>query len=387
VTERRLEVADVFRQHEQEFSGRWSRVLSFHQIRAFRDICACQTGELGAHVQRCDHCSHEITAFNSCRNRHCPKCQAGTREKWLEARSRELLPVPYCHVVFTLPARLSALTLSNPQAIYNLLFQTVAETLLTVAADPRRLGARIGFLAVLHTWNQKLLHHPHLHCLIPAGGISPDGTRWIPSRKRFFLPVRVLSRMFRGKFLALLGAALRKKKLRLPETLSSSTEIDRFLRQLRGLDWIVYAKPPLRAEHVIRYLARYTHRVAISNGRLVSLSEGRVTFRWRDSADGNRQKLTTVNSDEFVRRFLLHVLPRGFVKIRHFGFLANRNRRVALAFCRLLLRSQEATPGDTRPSSTDRKCPVCRVGILHTITLIPAAELASLTLITRFDTS
>jgi hypothetical protein len=276
VTEHRLEVADVFRQHEQEFADRWERTLSFPQIRTFRDICACQTAELGAHVQRCDHCSHETIAFNSCRNRHCPKCQAGAREKWLTARSRELLPVPYCHVVFTLPAKLSTLALRNPQVVYNLFFQAVAETLLTIAADPRRLGARIGFLAVLHTWNQKLLHHPHLHCLIPAGGISLDGTRWLQSRKRFFLPVRVLGRMFRGKFLALLGAAFRKKNLRFPGLLgplSSPTEFDRFIRQLRRLDWVVYAKPPLGADHVIRYLARYTHRVAISNGRLISLTE------------------------------------------------------------------------------------------------------------------
>ena len=391
MTEHRLEVADVFRQHEQESPDRWERTLSSHQIRAFRDICACQTAELGAHVQRCDHCSHETIAFNSCRNRHCPKCQAGAREKWLAARSRELLPVPYCHVVFTLPAKLSSLALRNPQVVYNLFFQAVAETLLTIAADPRRLGARIGFLAVLHTWNQKLLYHPHLHCLIPAGGISRDGTRWIGSRKRFFLPVRVLSRMFRGKFLALLGAAFRKKNLRFPGPLgplSSPTEFDRFIRQLRRLDWVVYAKPPLGAGHVIRYLARYTHRVAISNGRLINLTDGHVTFRWRDSADRNQQKLMTIDSDEFVRRFLLHILPRGFVKIRHFGFLSNRNRSVSLPLCRLLLRAgTTSTPADSPLSSPDTRCPVCRVGTLRMIALIPAAELEALWLNTSFDTS
>jgi hypothetical protein len=391
VTGHRLEVADVFRQHEQEFPDRWERTLSFHQIRAFRDICACQTAELGAHLLRCDHCSHETIAFNSCRNRHCPKCQAGAREKWLAARSRELLPVPYCHVVFTLPAQLSTLALRNPQVVYNLFFQAVAETLLTIAADPRRLGARIGFLAVLHTWNQKLLHHPHLHCLIPAGGISLDGTRWLRSRKRFFLPVRVLGRMFRGKFLALLGAAFRKTNLRFPgllEPLSSPTAFDRFIRQLRRLEWVVYAKPPLGADHVIRYLARYTHRVAISNGRLISLIDRRVTFRWRDSADGNKQKLLTVDSAEFVRRFLLHVLPRGFVKIRHFGFLSNRTRSLSLPLCRLLLQTPEAaTSGGSQPPSLAAKCPVCRIGVLRTIALISATELEALLFCAPLDSS
>ena len=390
MTEHRLEVADVFRQHEQESPERWDRTLSFDQIRAFRDICACQTAELGAHLQQCDHCSHEIIAFNSCRNRHCPKCQAGAREKWLAARSQELLPVPYCHVVFTLPAQLSTLAFRNPQVVYSLFFRAVSETLLTIAADPRRLGAHIGFLAVLHTWNQKLLYHPHLHCLIPAGGISPDGTRWIRSRKRFFLPVRVLRRMFRGKFLALLGAAFRNKRLRFPGrlgSLSNPTEFDRLVRKLRSIEWVIYAKPPLGADHVIRYLARYTHRVAISNGRLIDFSDGKVTLRWRDSADANQQKLMTISSAEFVRRFLLHVLPRGFVKIRHFGFLSNRNRKISLPLCRVLLPANEITSRDPSTSSCQGKCPICRTGILRTIALISATELHSLRLSTSFDTS
>lgn len=376
MNEHRPEVADVFRQYEQEFSERWERSLAPHQIRAFRDICACQTGELGAHVQRCDHCSQEVVAFNSCRNRHCPKCQAGARERWLTARSRELLPVPYCHVVFTLPAKLSTLALRNPEVLYKLFFQAVSETLLSIAADPRRLGARIGFLAVLRTWNQKLLYHPHLHCLVPAGGISPDGTRWISSRKRFFLPVRVLSRMFRGKFLALLGAAFRCKSLRFPSTLeplSNPTEFDRFIRQLRRVEWVVYAKPPLAANHVIRYLARYTHRVAISNGRLISVTDSYVTFRWRDSADGNKQKLTTIDSKEFIRRFLLHILPRGFVKIRHFGILSNRLRGLSLRLCRMLIAApQTAATADSQPRAV---CPACRVGILRTVIVLSAAEI------------
>jgi hypothetical protein len=376
VNEHRPEVADVFRQHEQEFSERWERNLAPHQIRAFRDICACQTGELGAHIQRCDHCSHEVVAFNSCRNRHCPKCQAGARERWLAARSRELLPVPYCHVVFTLPAKLSTLALRNPVVVYNLFFQAVSETLLSIAADKRRLGARIGFLAVLHTWNQKLLYHPHLHCLVPAGGISPDSTRWISSRKRFFLPVRVLSRMFRGKFLALLSTAFRCKRLRFPgtlEPLSNPTEFDRFIRALRRLEWVVYAKPPLTADHVIKYLARYTHRVAISNGRLISVAEGHVTFRWRDSADGNKQKLITIDSTEFIRRFLLHILPRGFVKIRHFGILSNRLRGPSLTLCRTLIHAPMTAEGNSQPPG--KVCPECRIGILRTVILLSAVEL------------
>jgi hypothetical protein len=275
--------------------------------------------------------------------------------------------------------------------VYNLFFRAVSETLLTIARDPRRLGAHIGFLAVLHTWNQKLLYHPHLHCLIPAGGISLDGTRWIRSRTRFFLPVRVLSRMFRGKFLALLGTAFRNKHLRFPgllESLSNPTEFDRLVRQLRGLAWVVYAKPPLGADHVIRYLARYTHRVAISTGRLIDFSEGNVTFRWRDSTDGNQQKLMTISSAEFVRRFLLHVLPRGFVKIRHFGFLSNRNRKVSLPLCRVLLpENKVVTSGDPSTSSCQGKCPVCRTGILRTVVIISATELHALRLSTLFDTS
>jgi hypothetical protein len=377
VNEHRPEVADVFRQHEEEFLKRWGHSLAPHQIRAFRDICACQTGELGAHVQRCDHCSHEVIAFNSCRNRHCPKCQAGARERWLTARSRELLPVPYCHVVFTLPAKLSTLALRNPVVVYNLLFRAVSETLLSIAADPRRLGARIGFLAVLHTWNQKLLHHPHLHCLVPAGGISPDGTRWVRSRKRFFLPVRVLSRMFRGKFLAHLGAAFRCGSLRFPgtlEPLSNPTEFDRFIRQLRRAEWVVYAKPPLAANHVIKYLARYTHRVAISNGRLISFSDTHVTFRWRDSADGNKQKSTTIDSQEFIRRFLLHILPRGFVKIRHFGILSNRLRNLSLRLCRALIKTEHATSAADLPRRGQR-CPACRIGSLRTVILLSATEI------------
>jgi len=382
VSEERLEVADVFRQHEQEFLKRWGHTLSAQQLRAFRDICACRTAALGAHVEQCDSCSQQIIAYDSCRNRHCPKCQSTARDRWLMAQTADLLPVPYCHVVFTLPQELSLLGLQNPRVIYNLLFRAASETLLTIAAESRRLGARIGFLAVLHTWNQKLLHHPHLHCLIPAGGLSLDHSRWIRCQRSFFLPVKVLGRLFRGKFLAFLAAAYRKKRLNLFGALAylqDPTEFGRFLRRLRKLSWVVYAKPPFGGpEHVIKYLARYTHRVAISNGRLLEMRDGQVTFRWRDSANGNQQKRMTLNAIELIRRFLLHVLPARFVKIRHFGFLANRNRREALAMCRSLL-PPPPTPVTalltvTQQRAIERKCPFCKTGTLHVIDRIPAGK-------------
>jgi hypothetical protein len=380
VTGHRLEVADVFRQHEQEFLQRWGHTLSAQQRRAFRDICACRTAALGAHLEQCDHCPHQAIAYNSCRNRHCPKCQSTARDKWLAARSAELLPVPYCHVVFTLPQELSTLALQNPRLIYGMLFRAVSETLLTIAADSRHLGAHIGFLAVLHTWNQRLMHHPHLHCVVPSGGLSPDGSRWTRCRRRFFLPVKVLGRLFRGKFIAFLGAAFRQKKLRLVGALAKlrkPAEFDRLLRQLRGVNWVVFAKRPFDGpDYVIRYLARYTHRVAIANGRLVEMQNGQVTFRWRDSFDGNQQKLMTLQAVEFIRRYLLHILPPGFVKIRHFGFLANRNRREALLLCRSLLSMPAITSTDpltaTQRQALKRTCPVCKIGTLHIVDWIPA---------------
>jgi hypothetical protein len=380
VTGHRLEVADVFRQHEQEFLQRWGHTLSAHQRRAFRDICACRTAALGAHVEQCDHCPHQAIAYNSCRNRHCPKCQSTARDKWLAARSAELLPVPYCHVVFTLPQELSTLALQNPRLLYGTLFRAVSETLLTIAADRRHLGAHIGFLAVLHTWNQKMLPHPHLHCVVPSGGLSPNRSQWMRCRRRFFLPVKVLGRLFRGKFLAFLGAAFRQNKLRLLGTLTrlkKPAEFDRFLRQLRSANWVVYAKRPFGGpEYVIRYLARYTHRVAIANGRLVETNARQVTFRWRDSADGNQQKLMTLDAVEFIRRYLLHVLPPGFVKIRHCGFLANRNRREALLLCRSLLPPAAAPPDsltDLQRHAVERRCPICKIGTLHILDWMPAA--------------
>jgi hypothetical protein len=333
MTEHRLEAADVFRQYAREFFARWGRTLTAQQRKAFRDICACRTAALGARYEQCNHCSRENVQFLSCRNRHCPKCQSTARDRWLDRTAKELLPVPYSHVIFTLPGAFTALTRQNATLIYNLLFRCVSETLLAIARDPSRLGADLGFLAVLHTWNQRMLLHPHLHCLVPAGGVSPDRSRWVHSGKRFFLPGRVLGRLFRRKFLALLATAFRRKKLRLTgelEPLQRPAAFDRFVRSLKRPEWVVEVRAPFGGpEHVLKYLARYTHRVAISNGRLIELRDGQVTFRWRDSADHNTQKLMTIEAVEFIRRFLLHVLPAGFVKIRHFGFLANRAVRMA----------------------------------------------------------
>jgi hypothetical protein len=378
MTEHRLEVADVFRQHKQEFFTRWGRTLSARQRKVFRDICACRTPALGARLEQCDHCSYQHTQFHSCRNRHCPKCQSTARDRWLARTARELLPVPYSHVVFTLPGSLSPLVLQNAKKMYDLLFRCVSETLLTIARDKRRLGADLGFLAVLHTWNQKMQHHPHLHCLVPAGGFSSDRSCWIRSRRRFFLPGPVLGKMFRGKFLAHLAAAFRRNQLRLSgqlRRLQRPDAFDRFLSSLKKLKWVVEVRPPFGGpEHVLRYLARYTHRVAISNGRLIEMQEGQVTFRWRDSADHNTQKPMTVEAVEFIRRFLLHVLPAGFVKIRHFGFLANCNRGKALKLCNALLRVVE--PPDLltprQHNAIERKCPCCNIGTLCLLGYIPS---------------
>ena len=377
MNELRLEVADVFRQHGEEFLKRWGHTVSPQQRKALRDIAACRTATLGGHIEQCDHCSHRVIAYNSCRNRHCPKCQSAVRDRWLAERAKELLPVPYCHVVFTVPEQLAPLALQNQRLFYGLLFRAVSQTLLEIAADPRHLGAQIGFLAVLHTWSQNLLHHPHVHCVVPAGGIAPDGSKWIPCRQKFFLPVRVLSRLFRGKLLAFLREAYAKGKLQFSGQLAALADPARFqtwLRTLKKSDWVVYAKPPFGGpEHVLKYLARYTHRVAISNGRLVSLEQGQVRFRWRDSKDNNRTKTMTLDAIEFIRRFLLHILPSGFVKIRHFGFLANRNRSVRLDLCRRHLEAPvpaDAPTGlltDQQKRAAERRCPVCQTGTLHIV--------------------
>jgi len=378
VNSSRLEVADVFRQHEKEFFSQWGSTLTVQQRKVFRDICACRTAACGARVEQCDQCSDRTLRFNSCGNRHCPRCQSSARDRWLAKMARDLLPVPYCHVVFTLPGQLIPLAFQNVRLIYNLLFQAASEALLTIAADPKRMGARIGFLAVLHSWNQKLNLHPHLHCLVAAGGLSNDSSHWIHSRKRFFLPVRVLGSRFRKRFLDLLGAAWRARKLRLSGSimyLRHAAAFDRLISQLKRLKWVVYAKRPFGGpEFVLKYLARYTHRVAISSGRLISCENGKVTFRWRDSANGNQQKEMTLDAVEFIRRFLQHVLPSGFVKIRHFGFLANPCRKQWLLIARGLLGSgpePEITFSTEQRRALDRTCPACGVGRLIVLGWLP----------------
>lgn len=370
MSEERLEVADVFRQHGQEFLDRWGDALSRQQLKAFRDIRACRTAALGTCVQQCDHGSHQIIEYRSCRNRHCPKCDSRARDEWLAERAEEILPVPYAHVVFTLPHELAPLALQNPRVVYGILFRASAESLSELAADPKRLGVRVGFLAVLHTWTQRLAHHPHIHCVVPAGGLSPDGQRWRTPRKiSFFLPVKPLSRLFRGKFLAFLEEAFAAGQLKFYGQLRELAHPVRFedwLDELKQVDWVVYVKPPFGGpDQVLRYLARYTHRVAISSGRLLGLEAGRVRFRWRDSKDGNKIKEMSLDAVEFIRRFLMHVLPSGFVKIRHFGFLSNRTRKTMVQHCRQLL--PPCAVVFNPPHQNERLCPVCHTGHMHLI--------------------
>jgi hypothetical protein len=382
VTRPRLEAAEVFRSCQDEYFATHS--ASAQQRRAFRNIVACRTAALGGHVNRCDRCAHEEVSYNSCRDRHCPKCQARRQADWCEARGRDLLDVPYFHLVFTLPNQLAPLALQNQRVLYNLLFRAAAETLLTLARDQKHLGAHIGFLAILHTWGQTLLHHPHLHCLAPGGGLSPDQTRWIPSRKGFLLPVRVLSRLFRHKFLAFLRRANRRQQLFFEGALRDLARPEpwrRFLQSLRQTEWVVYAKPPFGSpRRVLKYLARYTHRTAISNDRLIAFDRGRVAFAYKDYRRGHARRVMILQAPEFVRRFLLHALPKGFVRIRCFGFLANGCRKRKLALCRRLLHMP--CPEPRSPQSVDaladapdrHPCPVCRQGRMIRIeTLAPMA--------------
>jgi putative transposase/transposase-like zinc-binding protein len=376
-----VEVAEVIRQHGEAFLSRHGGYLTAVQKKALRDLARCRTAALGGHVEHCLDCGHERPAYNSCRNRHCPKCQAGTRARWLEREATFLLPVEYHHVVFTVPAELSALARANPTVLYETLFQAASATLREVAANPKRLGAQIGVLMALHTWGQNLRHHPHLHCVCTGGGLSCDKQarvaavpHWRSCRPGFFLPVRVLSRLFRGKFLDRLRTAFDQGRLIFPGELLRLQQADAFARWLTPLyaqDWVVYAKRPFGGpEQVLKYLARYTHRVAISNSRLLKLADGQVTFRYKDYADAHRHKTMTLSADEFLRRFVQHVLPKGFVKIRHYGLLANRPREERLALCRRLLFVKLA--GEPGASATgvchtalgvepvcERRCPHC----------------------------
>jgi len=373
-----LEVADIIRKLGTGFLERQRRWLTRQHLKVLRAIAACRTAVLGGHLDQCNRCGHQAISYNSCRNRHCPKCQGAARQRWLAERSAELLPVPYFHVVFTLPQLLAPLALQNKTLIYGLLFRATAATLLQIAADPKHLGAEIGFLAVLHTWGQTLQHHPHLHCVVPGGGLSPDHQRWISCGRKFFLPVKVLSPVFRGKFLEALEQVFRKQQLILTGQLASLQSPEAFSELLRAAarrDWVVYAKRPFDGPaQVLKYLSRYTHRVAIANSRLVSMSEdGQVSFRWRDYAHGHLTRIMRLTADEFLRRFLLHVLPAGFVRIRHFGLLANRHRTQLLNLCRARL---QADPPPVDAPWSGPRCPSCRQGFMVVIEILSPARLS-----------
>ncbi|MHC1742324.1 MAG: IS91 family transposase [Syntrophobacteraceae bacterium] len=328
------DLGEIFRTFGQQYRELHGETMPLRHHRAMGAIEACRTARLGGHVEQCEACGHIRVSYNSCRNRHCPKCQFLEKERWLESRKRDLLPIRYFHVVFTLPGGLRPIALRNPRVVYALLFKAASETLLELARDPKYLGAEIGFTALLHTWTQTLLDHPHVHCIVTGGGLTPDGRCWKKSRRRFLLPVRVLSKVFRGKFLALFKRACRSGSVIFSgETASLNNEaaFKGFLRGLYAKQWVVYCKRPFQnAERVVKYLGRYTHRVAISNERIVGMEGERVTFRYRSSVDHNLMKRMTLNVFEFIRRFLLHILPEGFMKIRHYGILSNRHRRTKL---------------------------------------------------------
>src|SRR5229473_278797 len=360
-----LEVADLVRAAGDAFIERSRKWITWKHVKVLLAIARCRTAMLGGHLDECTRCGHRAISYNSCRNRHCPKCQPGARDRWLAARRQELLPTRYVHVVFTLPRHLAPLVLQNKKVLYDLLFRT---------------GAEIGFFSVLHTWSQKLTAHPHVHCVVPAGGLSANGTRWITPRYDFFLPVKVLGAIFRGKFHEALQRAFHDGKLNFHGDLKLLAQPKTFAAWLRPLfrkDWVVYSKRPFGGpEHVLRYLGRYTHRVAISNHRLVSFANGQVTFRWRDSAHNNEQKLLSLSVDEFLRRFLLHLLPKGFVRIRNFGFLANRKRATTLPLCFQLLSAAPQTDQEVSTSGPSDlwSCPKCG-GPMRIVERLTAAEI------------
>lgn len=374
-----LEVADIFRRHGDTYRRAHDGHLGRVERRVMSAIELCRTAALGGHTEQCADCGLIRIAYNSCRNRHCPKCQGQVRAEWLAARQAELLAAPYFHVVFTLPAPVAEIAFQNKETVYSILFRTAAETLRRIAADPKHLGAEIGLVAVLHTWGQNLHHHPHVHCVVPGGGPSLDGTRWVGCRPGFFLPVRVLSRLFRRLFLDQLRAAFEAGDLRFFGELVELAEPITFthrLRALRRIDWVVYAKPPFGGpQQVLAYLGRYTHRVAIANSRLVSVTDHDVAFRWKDYRHHGKSKLMTLDAHEFIRRFLLHTLPDGFHRIRHYGFLANGHRTDKLALCRRLLDPPAPEPTDKpaedpAPVPTHDRCPCCG-GAMITLRTLP----------------
>ena len=358
------EVADVLRRSGSKFFERYRQSLTWAQVKVLTAILRCRTAALGGHRDQCQRCGYQAISYNSCRNLHCPKCQTNAREKWLQHRQRELLPVGYYHLVFSLPHSLVPLVWQNKKLLFTLLFEAAAATLLEVAAHPKLLGAEIGFLSILHTWGQTLQPHPHLHCVVPGGGLSPDHQRWIASRTHFFLPVKVLSRVFRGKFVAGLRRAAECGQSAFHGdclSLAPPQAFRAFLGTLYREDWVVYAKPPFGGpEHVLQYLARYTHRVAISNHRILAVADSHVTFRWKDYAHHSRQRTMTLAGEEFLRRFVQHVLPKGFPRIRYFGWLSNRRRNNLLPVCRLLL-AQTPPPPAVTPSNQAAAwlCPYC----------------------------
>lgn len=382
------EVADVFRRYGEAYRQQHGASLSTAQRRAMSAIELCRTAALGGHVERCDSCDHGRIAYNSCRNRNCPKCQSLARAQWLADRQAEPLDTQYFHVVFTVPDEITVIAFQNKQPVYDILFRAAAETLRTIAADPAHLGAEIGFLTVLHTWGQNRLHHPHLHCLVPGGGISPDDSRWIACRPGFFLPVRVLSRLFRGLFLHYLEKAFTAGQLSFFTTLLPLQERSAFLRHLapaRMAEWVVYAKPPCAGpQQVLGYVGRYTHPIAISNSRLLTIDDGKVRFRWKDYRHGNHHGAMTLTADEFIRRFLIHVLPDGFQRIRYYGFLCNRQRERKLARCRELLGMPRVEPAapvsgpsedyrdlyETLTGTSLKLCPACGHGHMLVIEVL-----------------
>jgi hypothetical protein len=368
------ELQDVFRQFGFTFLE--GRQLSPHHRKTMADITACRSAALGGHIDQCDNCGHVSISYNSCRNRHCPKCQNLKKEQWLLNREQELLDVDYFHVVFTIPAALNPLVRFNQKEVYNILFRAVSETLLELAAEPKYLGAQIGFITLLHTWGQNLMDHPHIHCIVPGGGLSFDGLRWIPSRKKFFIPVKVLAKKFRDKFLAFLKTAFLDERLKFGasiEPLSIDSNFRHLLDEMYQTNWVVYCKPPFKTPwHVLRYLGRYTHRVAISNERIVAIGNNQVSFRWRDYKDNRREKLMTLEATEFIRRFFLHVLPLRFVKIRYFGIFSNRNRKLKIKRCQELLKMKPKTTKHLSTLELIKKllgfdpsvCPCCGKGKL-----------------------
>jgi len=383
----RFEVADVFRCYGADYRQKHGASMSVAQRRVMTAIEVCRTAVLGGHLEQCDHCGHQRNAYNSCANRHCPKCQSLARAKWLEDRHSELLNTQYFHVVFTVPEEISTIAYHNKRQVYGILFRAAAETLRTIAADPKHLGAQIGFFTVLHTWGSNLLHHPHLHCVVSGGGLSADGSQWIYCRNGFFLSVRVLSRLFRRLFLEQLCNAFDAGNLEFfssLESLQDPSAFRNYLAPLREVEWVIYAKRPFAGpEQVLDYVGRYTHRVAISNNRLLDIAEGKVSFRYKDYRHEAQQKTMTLQAEEFIRRFLLHVLPEGFQRIRYYGFLANRYRQQKLARCRDLLDTSQPEPAASKVNNDYRdryeeltgsslwQCPVCHQGRMLIIEILP----------------